>query len=1087
MSAPPPRKRGPTPAHPPRRAQPAVPESLWLPRLGLVLGALLVVVSLAAAWRQPVRPDATLPPPTPGQAAWWLHPLERNPQLRLPRVSGDLAGVFVLPSTQKVWAVGQKGLILHAADGRNWQQQHPRNNANTSETPTPPSKAFLPELISSAQAVQAPVSPTEQRMLPNAPVNLRIEEPVQQTAPSNVPDAKGAAPPTTTTTPAPSTADLEAQKKQMLADELKRQAEAKQPIVRSPSKRSPAQPSKSAAAPATQTLPPPKAAPVIPADADLVEVFFISEEEGWASSAEGVALFTENGGKDWQQPDSNAKANIATMQDTIALEAGRAGQLPQSPQSTRTPYTLPATPGIQATLLATAQADELHRWAVGKDGVIVATTDGGRTWQRQTRPADQPATGTYARLPAPWTYVAFLAGIGLMLRAGRQIGQIREPEVASPAGIAGLFVSDHPLGPGDPDPLGHGQVAEGLANFILNRNTEPGITMAVTGSWGSGKSSIMRLLLYRLEEAGFRPAWFNAWHHQQEGRQLASLFNTIRRQAVPPLYTFPAWVIRGTLIWNRGGFYRLLILGIVALVLLGGFEAARQESPLDSLRHTLVSALTDTRPVVITPTSLARLRKDGVVDDQVLSALERNMVWTKGERVPDGTGPCRVQDGDCTFASSAQLQASLEALIQPRRLTDEERTALDAAAQHLGAGPKSMLTVLLGALVVPLLLGKGLAVYGLNYLDIFKRLLPERARPEGKEAVGTMENLRTEFALLTEALDGRLVLFIDDLDRCSCQTVREVLELVNYLASVGQCFIVLGMAMEHVACCIEPKADDQDRREYALQYLKKLINIEVPVPMLDPDLSRKMLERQTGATERPPSPSPWRRWLGWALVLGGIVGMSWGLPQVWNQLQPQAEPKTFITEVPPKAAAGLTPPKVATTRPEPASTNVAVGLEAPAQPASSWLLFLPPAAVLITLALWFTRNRWLPWLHGKGVLPALRRALGQADRGSDKPEFGEALQDWHPVILLGDPTPRGVKRFVNRVRFLAMMEQSQPEAERISDALLVALAALHHARLPPDGGGNALAMEAMVKTADWPPVEEHLERFERLMRQLHIR
>lgn len=669
------------------------------------------------------------------------------------------------------------------------------------------------------------------------------------------------------------------------------------------------------------------------------------------------------------------------------------------------PYAPPATPGIQATLLATAQADDLRRWAVGRNGVILATRDGGRTWQRQTRPADQQTTGTYARLPAPWTYVAFLAGIGLMLRAGRQIGQIRTPEAASPAGIAGLFVSDHPLGPGDPDPLGHGLVAEGLANFILNRNTEPGITMAVTGSWGSGKSSIMRLLLYRLEEAGFRPAWFNAWHHQQEGRQLASLFNTIRRQAVPPLYTFPAWVIRGTLIWNRGGFYRLLILGMVALVLLGGFEAARQEAPLDSLRQTLVSALTDTRPVVITPSSLARLKKDGVVDDQVLAALEQNMVWTKGERAPDGTGPCRVRDGDCAFASSAQLQASLEALIKPRRLTDEERTALDAAAQHLGAGPKSMLAVLLGALVVPLLLGKGLAVYGLNYLDIFKRLLPERARPEGKEAVGTMENLRTEFALLTEALDGRLVLFIDDLDRCSCQTVREVLELVNYLASVGQCFIVLGMAMEHVACCIEPKADDQDKREYALQYLKKLINIEVPVPMLDPNRSREMLERQTGATERPPPPSPWRRWLGWALVLGGVVAMSWGLPQVWNQLQPQAEPKAFITDAAPQAAANLTPSKAIATQPEPASMPLAVGLERAAQPGSSWLLALPPAAVLIALALWFTRNRWLPWLHGKGVLPALRRALGQADRGSDKPEFGAALLDWHPVILLGDPTP----------------------------------------------------------------------------------
>lgn len=95
--------------------------------------------------------------------------------------------------------------------------------------------------------------------------------------------------------------------------------------------------------------------------------------------------------------------------------------------------------------------------------------------------------------------------------------------------------------------------------------------------------------------------------------------------------------------------------------------------------------------------------------------------------------------------------------------------------------------------------------------------------------------------------------------------------------------------------------------------------------------------------------------------------------------------------------------------------------------------------------------------------------------------------DWHPIIIQGDPTPRGVKRFVNRVRFLAMMEQSQPQAERISDALLVALAALHHAHLPPDGGNNAHALEAMAKTMDWPPDEARLARFGRLMHQLQIR
>jgi hypothetical protein len=1059
------------------------PANPWIPRLGLALGILLMLASLLAAWMQPVRPDTLEQPPTLGQAAWWLHPMERNPQLRLPRVSGDLADVFALPGTERVWAVGQKGLILHTEDGGlSWLQQHP---APASPPPAQP-QAILPELITSAHAVEAPV----QRTLPEPPTDLKAEviEPIQQNAPPVVVPAPNNVKP-------PSIADLEAEKKRMLAEELKKQTpwqpSARTPVpptikppIQQPPKATPEPPPSTTPQAVPQVSPP--VSPLIPPDADLLAVHFNDASTGWAASAQGIALITRNGGQGWTPP-----ANADELK-ALFPEADRQRQARLKPDQ---PYALPIVPDIKATLLAMAEADIQRRWAVGQDGVIIASHDGGKTWHRQTRAAAPPdadkTPGTYARLPAPWTYVVFLMGVGLVLRASQQMGQRRQLEAQPQMGIAGLFVSDHPLGPGDPDPLGHGLVAEGLANFILNRNTEPGITMAVTGPWGSGKSSIMRLLLYRLEEAGFRPAWFNAWHHQQEGRQLASLFNTIRRQAVPSLYTPAAWRVRAALFWNRGWFYRLLFLGVLALVLLGGFEAFRD---FDALRQTVVSTLTDTRKVVITSTSLAKLKEDKALDAKVLDVMANNMLWrqqTASDKKADDpqskdTGACLAANQDCAFKDMAQLQASLEALIKPRKLTDEEIAAIQAAAQHLGTGPQSILAVLLGALVVPLLLGKGLAVYGLNYLDIFKRLLPDRARPEGKEAVGTMENLRTEFALLTEALDGRLVLFIDDLDRCSCQTVREVLELVNYLASVGQCFIVLGMAMEHVACCIEPKTEDQDRREYALQYLKKLINIEVPVPVMDPDHSREMLESQTGATERPTPPTPWRRWLGWGLGLAGVLALSWGLPQAWRQLQPQAEPKAFISATAPASQAGIPRPQTTTT-PNASSTPATVGLEPPTLPGQSWLLALLPAAVLLGLAFWLTRAYWLDWLHTKGLLPALRRALGQARRGDDKPEFGAALLDWHEVILQGDPTPRGVKRFVNRVRFLAMMEQSQPQADRISDALLVALAALHHARLSPDGGGDAHAMEAMDKTPDWPPGEEQLERFERLMWQLHIR
>src|SRR5262249_5178807 len=52
--------------------------------------------------------------------------------------------------------------------------------------------------------------------------------------------------------------------------------------------------------------------------------------------------------------------------------------------------------------------------------------------------------------------------------------------------------------------------------------------------WGSGKSSLMNLLRGDLERFGFRPVWFNAWHHQKEEHLLASLLETVRTRAIPP-------------------------------------------------------------------------------------------------------------------------------------------------------------------------------------------------------------------------------------------------------------------------------------------------------------------------------------------------------------------------------------------------------------------------------------------------------------------------------------------------------------------------------------------------------------------------
>jgi hypothetical protein len=118
----------------------------------------------------------------------------------------------------------------------------------------------------------------------------------------------------------------------------------------------------------------------------------------------------------------------------------------------------------------------------------------------------------------------------------------------------------------------------------------------------------------------------------------------------------------------------------------------------------------------------------------------------------------------------------------------------------------------------------------------------------------------------------RLVIIIDDLDRCRPEQIVEILEAVNFLTSSGDCFVLLGIDESQVEHAVglhyrdiaeemeREKQQSKDnagnegkngkaktnatdgmsetdeyeaRRSYAQHYLKKLINLKVKVPVVD--------------------------------------------------------------------------------------------------------------------------------------------------------------------------------------------------------------------------------------------------------------
>ena len=215
---------------------------------------------------------------------------------------------------------------------------------------------------------------------------------------------------------------------------------------------------------------------------------------------------------------------------------------------------------------------------------------------------------------------------------------------------------------------------------------------------------------------------------------------------------------------------------------------------------------------------------------------------------------CYRNDGDLLEAAEQALKVEL---------TDKQATALSTSAEHLDPEPPITVTSALvnllstvGALLV-LLTVKGMALFGIALPQFVQNLFRQVGLMPGGEPVGFRRLYERHFRHITELLGKRrLVLFIDDLDRCDREHCVRVLETTNFLVSAGEVFIVLGLAPRYVLANVtlqlsremanavheadegagpdadEPEPAPAERRGpwFARHCLQKLINIEVPVP-----------------------------------------------------------------------------------------------------------------------------------------------------------------------------------------------------------------------------------------------------------------
>jgi photosystem II stability/assembly factor-like uncharacterized protein len=816
---------------------------------------------------------------------------------------------------------------------------------------------------------------------------------------------------------------------------------------------------------------------------------FVDGNFQWAVGPGGVAERSDDGGKSWRKSTTGSTAWLTGVyfladhqRGWIAASDGRILATRDGGASWQ-PQTTPTRNWLWHISMA---PDGKQGRALGAYGSVLLTEDGGVHWRE---------SAIYSRYPAPWFWLMLLlGGILLTVLVPRYLRSRNVAPDAVEEGPASSLNSDRPITRLTEDRLGYRPAIEALANFLRNAATEPRITIAISGPWGSGKSSMMRMLETEMRDKGYRTAWFNAWHHQQEGRQLTALFNTVRRQGVPGFFRQPvaALRVRSRLIWGRSAFYQVVCIAIplTALVAIGDFS--RQPDHWERFKSWLAHSTLQWERTVVTDKSIEKLRPVAArlpaaqsapvaeasapaadstsreyVRPAVFNYMRNALVWESGLKRHCGDRRAVADDARCVFKQPEQLLVTIEKGTG-LTLWPSEREAILKASEQVPLQPlfpalEHFLVPFAGLLA--LLFTKGVTVYGMEMLKPLRGLLGGgQSNDNSKEPAGSIEHYRHEYCLLTEALDGRLLVFIDDIDRCNAETVNGIMELTNYLVDVGRCFVVLGMAMDRVKACIRPQ-DMKVDEGYADQYLRKLVHIELPVPIANARESLALFVQHAGAALKgeKAKQEERRRWLAqlWAIVhpwlrrllifvlLITAISLAVSAGRVLNNYrQPPALNIAPVQEVVASkpggdaSAGGLQGPSIELGASQPVQSGD-VGMDVAASMRMPWAL-LGVLGGLLVLGLAIGSSRVLQ--------ERVTLALGGAMRTRDSDAFRLALETWIDAVRMHDDTPRGIKRFCNRARLFSLYEKQDAEALQreghdlvpTADVHIVALAAIHH-------------------------------------------
>jgi KAP family P-loop domain len=344
-------------------------------------------------------------------------------------------------------------------------------------------------------------------------------------------------------------------------------------------------------------------------------------------------------------------------------------------------------------------------------------------------------------------------------QTGRAVQDQAEPHrvgAASDAADSSNFqiLADTPIDQDEQDLLGFGAYADALAELLDHPATSTPLTVAITGPWGSGKTSLAKMVDARLrrwpKERGDPEhilCWFNAWLHDDapnlgaafaaEVARVAAHHRPLWQQVLRPL---PTRMLPAAERWRR----RLVLLVLCLLLLV------------------------------------------------LVVALQRRWADDAVGRLAEALG--------------YQGVAGIAAVVL-------------------------LVVVLWGNLA--------------SIAQTAGRFLND---PAGEAAKGSVNHVRSQLReLVHQATDirpsrRRLVIFVDDLERCTPPRAVEVCEKAYQLFGHRAVAVVLIADISSLAASAKLKHGSADVPIYGERYLQKIVQIQFDLPPVRPDVMRSLLK-----------------------------------------------------------------------------------------------------------------------------------------------------------------------------------------------------------------------------------------------------